>query len=1137
MVRANVIVVLGLGACSLSLPERAIAGPGALIARFALNVPASQDFDFDGEKYYVTNFLNGKIHRYTADFRPLQPSLDSPFSSGWGLTGIAYDSLHHTLWVAEPLGRAIAEIDPDDGTPTGREFYPEFKPGLEPFSDPLPRGMAFDPSGNDGAGSLYVADSQTSLIYELSLTGTILKYFSHPDDRDGYPGEGAAGPAYDIELLHDATGSLTGYLVLGGSGEDSWVRRLHADGSYSGFRTPLIQAGGPVYALKALAYTMPGAPPVNPALQVLVAAKAEIAVLDGTEEPLSEIWDLACRAEAGTVTLTWQSGTLYDRIELVRDCRVEAVFPGGSLSGTEKALGPGVYRFHLVGIRGDASTESAECTVVVGGGQVIRAVDYEGSFPADLTVDDLAQVYVSDLFDRDIRVYDEDLFPQRVIELPFLTRDDQITGLAFSPADGGRLLIYDAETNFIHLTDREGNLKGSIAVSLPNDPQNPLDKAGVGGMTFIPDAGPDRKGMYWLLETTRELVYSLDAQGNILSTFPHPVSLQSPVPPLSRIHNSMWGLSEVPQAGSDAIDITSGTVFESREHVIRVDGRTGQEIPGVEIPLDDLALIASGSYVGIQHAVHSSGRPTLYAIAGSKIAELSPAPSETRPITGFTVRQDGRENRVLLSFAANDDYSRIEVGRDCESLLTLNSGQFQKGQVAFADARVTPGLHRYDVRGVKGSVETTIRSGVLRVGPGAILDRNFDSPLAGPYQLSRDPVDGTFLVVARTPGQARNIYRYRSDLTLERILGNVIPEPWEIATVATRRIGHGGRTIYLIAMQQSATLGGPQDFPLFIIDRQGNVLDQRSVTPPRPTNGFSIFPTALCYSETEDLFYYLERNSATIVVMDGEGQTLRLIPHPSPPFQSYVFNLGMCVDPENGTILLTSAGPEDQRITRALQMTRGGRLTGLEVPLDGVPIATTGIAIDGPDLVIGGSGMVGELIRIEAFQPIAAPRDLTCIARGTSALLTFQPGAVYDQVTVLRDGGAVAVLPGDATSYQDTPPDRSRYVVYSVAGRSGTRTGKNAVCELPPHPKGFIRGDVDGVDQIQITDVISILGYLFLAGEEPACDDAADADDDGVISISDPIAILEYLFLGAQSLPAPFPEPGEDPTADSLTCS
>lgn len=82
----------------------------------------------------------------------------------------------------------------------------------------------------------------------------------------------------------------------------------------------------------------------------------------------------------------------------------------------------------------------------------------------------------------------------------------------------------------------------------------------------------------------------------------------------------------------------------------------------------------------------------------------------------------------------------------------------------------------------------------------------------------------------------------------------------------------------------------------------------------------------------------------------------------------------------------------------------------------------------------------------------------------------------------------------------------------------------------------FSRGDADGNGELDITDAIFALGYLFLGTREPPCLDAADTDDDGELIITDAIAILGYLFNGSNVIPSPFPDPGKDPTPDALDC-
>ena len=81
----------------------------------------------------------------------------------------------------------------------------------------------------------------------------------------------------------------------------------------------------------------------------------------------------------------------------------------------------------------------------------------------------------------------------------------------------------------------------------------------------------------------------------------------------------------------------------------------------------------------------------------------------------------------------------------------------------------------------------------------------------------------------------------------------------------------------------------------------------------------------------------------------------------------------------------------------------------------------------------------------------------------------------------------------------------------------------------------FIRGDVNGDSGIDISDAITVLGYLFTGGNID-CEKAADSNDDGAVNVADGIQILGYLFSGTGDPPAPFPDCGVDPTMDSLGC-
>ena len=83
----------------------------------------------------------------------------------------------------------------------------------------------------------------------------------------------------------------------------------------------------------------------------------------------------------------------------------------------------------------------------------------------------------------------------------------------------------------------------------------------------------------------------------------------------------------------------------------------------------------------------------------------------------------------------------------------------------------------------------------------------------------------------------------------------------------------------------------------------------------------------------------------------------------------------------------------------------------------------------------------------------------------------------------------------------------------------------------------FIRGDANADGEVDISDPIFLLAYLYTGGPATTCWDAADGNDDGETDLSDAVYVLSYLYVGnSPPPPPPFPEPGRDETEDELVC-
>ncbi len=79
----------------------------------------------------------------------------------------------------------------------------------------------------------------------------------------------------------------------------------------------------------------------------------------------------------------------------------------------------------------------------------------------------------------------------------------------------------------------------------------------------------------------------------------------------------------------------------------------------------------------------------------------------------------------------------------------------------------------------------------------------------------------------------------------------------------------------------------------------------------------------------------------------------------------------------------------------------------------------------------------------------------------------------------------------------------------------------------------YVRGDTNADGNVDISDGVAILEFLFTGTKSIACRDAANANDDGDVNVSDTIYLLSYLFGGGAPVPAPYPSCG---AADRLGC-
>jgi hypothetical protein len=123
------------------------------------------------------------------------------------------------------------------------------------------------------------------------------------------------------------------------------------------------------------------------------------------------------------------------------------------------------------------------------------------------------------------------------------------------------------------------------------------------------------------------------------------------------------------------------------------------------------------------------------------------------------------------------------------------------------------------------------------------------------------------------------------------------------------------------------------------------------------------------------------------------------------------------------------------------------------------------------------------------------------------------------------------------TKYTDssvTNGEECCYYVKGVSQHGDESSFSSAECvTVGPPLVLFRRGDSNADGNLDLSDAVRVLGYLFLGEATPTCLDACDSNDDGNLDLSDPVYALGFLFLGGAAPPDPGPvDCGPDPTDD-----
>jgi len=193
------------------------------------------------------------------------------------------------------------------------------------------------------------------------------------------------------------------------------------------------------------------------------------------------------------------------------------------------------------------------------------------------------------------------------------------------------------------------------------------------------------------------------------------------------------------------------------------------------------------------------------------------------------------------------------------------------------------------------------------------------------------------------------------------------------------------------------------------------------------------------------------------------------------------------------------------------------------------------------DFDLPGQGVVAMLEEavevVGAAAPPAASHVVSAevLSDGGTRLHIF--GSCFGTQTTVRIGGrplvdATVISPTLIVGYApalaagEGPGPRTLDLI-DPRGQSSLESAVVYVDPPPPPEVTWIRGDANASGQVDISDAVTILLYLFLG--TPAsltCLESADIEAGGAIDIGDPIQLLGYLFRGGSPPAAPYPACG-----------
>ncbi|MBI4585561.1 MAG: matrixin family metalloprotease [Planctomycetes bacterium] len=191
--------------------------------------------------------------------------------------------------------------------------------------------------------------------------------------------------------------------------------------------------------------------------------------------------------------------------------------------------------------------------------------------------------------------------------------------------------------------------------------------------------------------------------------------------------------------------------------------------------------------------------------------------------------------------------------------------------------------------------------------------------------------------------------------------------------------------------------------------------------------------------------------------------------------------------------------------------------------------------IDGVEAIYGTRTGANPFPRIASIAPREAPAGGEVEVLITGSNFTWESDTQLDFGAVEVPISRLVVETCSVLRVTSVPAHDAGSADVTVTNSLGSFTLTDGFLFLDAEPQ-FRRGDVNSDGAFDISDPVTLLLYLFLGRQPPACLDAADANDDGSVQVTDAVYLLLFLFQSGEAPRAPFPGPGTDPSLDSISC-